>query len=82
MELKTGPRFGVSCVKNWSKSSVKIWSNFFVTVFPHFYGVWRACLKTQIVPHCAKIAFLQNFWDVKNEVFEKKIVFLFFMLEK
>ena len=21
VELKTGPRFGVSCVKNWSKSS-------------------------------------------------------------
>ena len=23
VELKTGPRFGVSCVQNWSKSSVK-----------------------------------------------------------
>ena len=35
--------------------------------------------------HCAKIVFLQNFGDVKNEVFEKKIaffVFSFFMLEK
>ena len=29
--------------------------------------------------HCAKIVFLQNFGDVKNEVFEKKIVFLFFL---
>ena len=35
--------------------------------------------------HCAKIVFLQNLGDVKNEVFEKKIaffVFSFFMLEK
>ena len=29
----------------------------------------------QIVSHCAKIVFLQNFGDVKNEVFEKKIAF-------
>ena len=27
--------------------------------------------------HCAKIVFLQNFGDVKNEVFEKKLAFLF-----
>ena len=26
--------------------------------------------------HCAKIVFLQNLGDVKNEVFEKKIAFL------
>ena len=25
--------------------------------------------------HCAKIVFLQNFGDVKNEVFDKKIAF-------
>ena len=30
---------------------------------------------THIVSHCAKILFLQNFGDVKNEVFEKKIAF-------
>ena len=28
--------------------------------------------------HCAKIVFLQNFGDVKNEVFEKKIAFFVF----
>ena len=85
VELKTGPRFGVPSVKNWSKSSVKNWSKFFFTVLPHFYSVFWAFLKTQIVSHCAKIVFLQNFGDVKNEVFEKKIaffVFSFFMLEK
>ena len=30
--------------------------------------------------HCAKIVFLQNFGDVKNEVFEKKIAFFVFFL--
>ena len=80
----TGPRFGGSSVKNWSKSSVKNWSKFF-TVFPIFIVFWGIFLKAQIVSHCAKIVFLQNFGDVKNEVFEKKIaffVFVFFMLEK
>ena len=28
--------------------------------------------------HCAKIVFLQNFGDVKNEVFEKNIAFFVF----
>ena len=31
-----------------------------------------------VVSHCAKIVFLQNFGDVKNEVFEKKIAFFVF----
>ena len=82
VELKTGPRFGVSCVKNWSKSSVKNWSKFFVLFFhcfPDFYRVLGACLQTQIVSHCAKMVFLQNFGDVKNEVFEKKIAFFVFL---
>ena len=39
VELKTGPRFGVSSVKNWSKSSVKNWSKFFLLFFPQFYSV-------------------------------------------
>ena len=38
VELKTGPRFGVSSVKDWSKSSVKNWSNFCFAVFPQFYS--------------------------------------------
>ena len=33
VELKTGPRFGVSSVKNWSKSSVKTGPSFFFAVF-------------------------------------------------
>ena len=42
VELKTGPRFGVSSVKNWSKSSVENWSNFLlffpsiIVFFGHF----------------------------------------------
>ena len=36
VELKTGPRFGVSSVKNWSKSSVKNWSKFFLLFSPNF----------------------------------------------
>ena len=75
VELKTGPRFGVSSVKNWSKSTVKNWSKFFV-VFPQFYSVFWAFLETQIVQQCVKIVFLQYLGDVKNEVFEKKIAFL------
>ena len=84
VKLKTGPRLGGFKVKNWSKLKVKNWSKFFHR-FPHFYSVFWVFLKTQIVSHCAKIVFLQNFWDVKNEVFEKKIaffVFVFFMLER
>ena len=83
VESKTGPRFGVSSVKSWSKSSVKNWSKFF-TAFPIFIVLFGVFLKTQIVSHCAKIVVLQNFGDVKND-FEKKIaffVFVFFMLEK
>ena len=80
VELKTGPRFGVSSVKNWSKSSVKNWSNFFFAVFPQFYSVFWAFLETQIVQQCVKIVFLQNFGNVKNEVFEKKIAFFVFFL--
>ena len=36
-------------------------------------------MKTQIVSHCAKIVFLQNFGDVKNEVFEKQSAFFVFV---
>ena len=85
VKLKTGPRFGGFKVKSWSKFKVKNWSKSFFTVFSHFYSVLGVVLKTQIVSQCAKIVFLQNFGDVKNEVFEKKIaffVFVFFMLEK
>ena len=47
--------------------------------FPDFYSVLGVFLKTQIVSHCAKVVFLQNFGDVKNEVFEKKIAFFVFV---
>ena len=77
VELKAGPRFWVSSVKNWSKSSVKNWSKFFFIhcFFPKFIVFFWVFLKTQIVSHCAKIVFLENFGDVKNEVFKKKIAF-------
>ena len=86
VKLKTGPRFGGFKVKNWSKLKVKNWSKFFSLFFPHFYSVFWIFLATQIGQQPVKIVFfLQNFGDVKNEVFEKKIaffVFVFFMLEK
>ena len=37
--------------------------------------------QTQIVSHCAKTVFLQNFGGVKNEVFEKKLHLLSFLGE-
>ena len=52
--------------------------------FSPFLKCFGACLKTPILPHCPKIVFLQNFGDVRNEVFEKKLAFFvfLFMLEK
>ena len=54
------------------------------SLFSPFYNAWGACLKTQIVSHCAKIVFLQNFGDVKMRVSTRKfiLVFCFFRLEK
>ena len=47
---------------------------------PHdFYSVFWACLKTQIVSHCAKIVFLQNCRDVKMRFSKRKLHFLFFL---
>ena len=63
---------------------LKTGPSFFLLFFPQFYSVFWAFLETQIVQQCVKIVFLQNFGNVKNEVFEKKIaffVFSFFMLE-
>ena len=53
--------------------------------FPYFYRVICVCFKRQIASICATIVFWQNCRDVKNEVFEKKIVFFvlcFLMLLK
>ena len=44
VELKAGPIFAFSSVKNWSKSSVKNWSKFFLLFFPSFIvflGIFR-----------------------------------------
>ena len=62
--LKTGPSY-----------KLKTGPSIIFHCFPHFYSVFGACLETQIVSHCVKIVFLQNFGDVKKEVFEKKIAF-------
>ena len=79
VELKTGPRFGVSSVKNWSKSSVKNWSKFFCfTVFFYFYSVfWGIFENTNSVTLCQNSVFAK-FWGCQNEVFEKKIAFFVF----
>ena len=44
-------------------------------MFSPFLECFWLFLKTQIVSHCAKIVVLQNFGDVKNEVFDKNEVF-------
>ena len=77
VELKAGPRFGVSSVRNWSKSSVKNWSKFFI-VFHIFYSVWGVFLKTKIVSHCAKIVFCKILRMSKMRFSKRKLHFLFF----
>ena len=53
VELKAGPRFGVSSVKNWSKPSVKNWSKFFCfTVFSHSIVFWGIFENTNSVTLC------------------------------
>ena len=74
VELKTGPRFGGFCVKNWSKSCVKNWSKIF-TVFPMFIVLGGAWLKSQIVSIGAQIVFSKYCQDVKTVVSEEKIAF-------
>ena len=64
VELKAGPRFGVSCVKNWSKSSVKTGPSF--SLFSNFYRVFWVFLKTQIVSHCAKNSVFAKFWGCQK----------------
>ena len=71
VELKTGPRFGVSCVKNLSK---------FFTVFPILIVFWGIFENTNSVTLCQNSVFAK-FGDVKNEVFEKEIAFFFFVGE-
>ena len=68
---------GVLKLKIGPSLKLKIGPSFFI-VFPHFYSVFGVFLITQI--DCAKIVFLQNFGDVKNEVFKKKIAFFCFCL--
>ena len=70
---------GVLKLKSGPSLKLKSGQSFFFISPPHFYSVFWALLKTQIVSHCAKIVFLQNFGDVKNEVFEKKIAFFVFV---
>ena len=77
-------KLGVYKLKFGPSYKLKTGPSFFI-VFPIFIVFFGVCLEAQIVSHCVKIVFLQNFGDVKNEVFEKKIaffVFSFFMLEK
>ena len=66
VELKTGPRFGVSSVKNWSKSSVKNWSKFFFAVFSPvlkcFLGIFR---NTNSATVCQNSVFAK-FWECQK----------------
>ena len=69
---------GVLKLKSGPSLKLRSGPSFFFHCFPHFYSVFWAFLETQIVQQCVKIVFLQNFGDVKNEVFEKKIAFFVF----
>ena len=76
VELKAGPGFGFSSVKTGPSPVLKTGPSF--SPFSHFYSVFWACLKTQIVSHCPKIGFLQDFGDVKMRFSKRKLHFLFF----
>ena len=77
VELKTGPRFGVSSVKIGPSLVLKTGPRFFALFFPHFYSVFWVFLKTQTVSHCAKIVFLKNLGMSKMRFLKRKLHFLF-----
>ena len=81
--LKAGPRFGVSSVKTGPSPVLQTGPIFFCCFFPIFivfWGLFGACLKTQILSHCPKIVFFAKVGGCQNEVFEKKIAFFVFFL--
>ena len=49
----------------------------FFIVFPHFYSVFWAFLKTQIVSHCAKIVFCKILGMSKMRFSKRKLHFCF-----
>ena len=68
---------GVLKLKSGPSLKLKSGPSFF-TVFPIFIvflGIFR---NTNSATVCQNSVFLQNFGDVKNEVFEKKIAFFVF----
>ena len=66
-KLKIGPSY-----------KLKIGPSFFA-VFPSFIVFWGILRNTNSVTVCQNSVFAK-FWVIKNEVFEKKIAFLFFFL--
>ena len=64
-KLKTGPSYKLK--KN----------KFFLAVFPQFYSVFGFFCNTNSVTVCQNSVFAK-FWVIKNEAFEKKIVFSVF----
>ena len=79
VELKTGPRFRVSCVKSWSKSSVKNWSKFYLfSLFPPHFIVFLGIFEnTNSVTLCQNSVFAK-FWGCQKWGFRKKIAFFVF----
>ena len=66
VELKSGPRFGVSSVKNWSKSSVKNWSKFFFSLFlPIFIVFFGYFENANSVTLCQNSVFAK-FWGCQK----------------
>ena len=78
-ELKLVQDLGIYKLKTGASYKLRTGPSF--SLFSPIFIVFWGMLEAQIVSHCVKIVFLQKFGDVKKEVFEKKIAFLFFMLE-
>ena len=71
VELKTGPRFGVSSVKNRSKSSVKNWSKFFFHCLPIFIVFFGFFENANSVTLCQNSVFAK-FWGCQKRGFRKE----------
>ena len=78
VKLKTGPRFGVYKLKTGPSYKLKTGPSFFCCFSPILKCFGGFFCNTNSVTVCQNSVFAK-FWVIKNEVFEKKIAFLFFL---
>ena len=81
LELKTGPRFGVSSVKTGPSLVLKTGPSFFFAVFPQFYSVLGGIFRnTNSATVCQNSVFLQNLGGCQKWGFRKEnCIFCFFL---